>query len=1165
MTSRLKRQSASVVVFSNGPHLYQCLDAVVDTIAADDQVLVIGCGSYELSKSVSEKYPSIQVVSDGNLSQPAMYNRASELATRELVVFLDSSVLVYEGWLDELAGHFSDSSVIAVGPRSNSGSKNQMIDMGCAVTDQFESYGEFAYAWRMAHCGQSSLASALDGFCVVIRYSLFGAVGGFDDCYQSIDFAFQDLFMKLREIEGQVLIANGCYLKSNPVDLDSDQSQSNQGGVSSDLSHFRSKWGCDQVPPVCLLSVCLIVKDEEQLLAGCLASVAEIADEIIVYDTGSQDSTKEIARSFGAKVIEGYWDESFARARNAALEKASGIWVLSLDADERLMGDLESVRARLSDRNSVVEAFLVSIENLHGAGNARSVHTAVRLFKRLAGTWKHRLHEQVVASDLSGRKLVVGYLSGARIIHHGYSSEIFDAKNKSERNLRIAEISLEDDDMNQSYALMNYGRALESAGRSDEATEILLQAAEIATDPITKRLAVKNLIYILARLGRFDESLEQVDHLRKISNTQIAADVAEGRVRISMGDIEQGLALLDKVPLLARDDEGMEYGTHILAGIKGEALASVGRFDEASQVVIEAIRSEGILEADLGELTLWVLKAGKSPKVIAEAMKVSDLKPILGRLLRQSPEIADVVLEGIWGRFNDRLEPLAAAARIAPKLPVARALVWSARLRRSGLSAQCPLVSIGRDENIDPRLRILACAAAFGSFGDREVVGSFRDALSGLDEGQKFQAIEEVGRIAPGLINAEPIEKSWPDPLLEDNNAVRANRDGSETVNMKRVEISKVPRRGGVNIVGSFTQRSTYGEVARTLARSLALEGVKVCTLNYGSDGISTSVDWHQFGTQNLPFDVNIMVLAPGQLANFTLDFGVEAFEGRYMVGYWCWDYDRPCDDMIIASKMLHEIWTPSSFSANAIRQITDRIVSRMLLPIDAPKLNEDFGDDFSMVTFMAHLDFAEGIERQNIYGLVEAYRAAFADEESARLVIGYRHGSKFADGLRVLAGSISDRKDIRIIDEDVTGEDSIFDALNSKFACLVSLCKSEGTGLYLSKAMGAGIPTISTDYSYSAELQSSKDSFLVPFVLSETISEGGFGAGGGRWAEPNLTDVTRFMKLVASQPMLAKLRATRAKERYNRQFLPLRAAGSIRNRLRSIEHSRHGESLTRT
>ena len=389
--------------------------------------------------------------------------------------------------------------------------------------------------------------------------------------------------------------------------------------------------------PLCLLSVCLIVKDEEQMLGSCLESVADLADEIVVYDTGSTDRTLDIARAAGARVVEGYWDDSFARARNAALELAVGDWVLSIDADERFLADPTSLRTLLADRRSDLEAYLVAIENLQGVGNARSVHTAIRLFRRGSVRWQHRLHEQVVAADDPGRRLRIGYLSGSRIIHHGYTAEVFDSKNKSERNLVLARAALADEDLSQAYAMMNYGRALESAGRSVEAVETLQEATAIADDPITKRMAVKNLVFILGRLGRFDEALVELVALREVSVSQIGVDIAEGRLRVAMGDAEAGLSLLARVPPRGRDDDGVEYAAHMLAAIRGEALASLGRFAEAADVVLDAVRSEGVLEADLGELAYWLVRAKRSPSEIAAALEVADLMPVLGRVLRQTP------------------------------------------------------------------------------------------------------------------------------------------------------------------------------------------------------------------------------------------------------------------------------------------------------------------------------------------------------------------------------------------------------------------------------------------------------------------------------------------------------------------------------------------------
>ena len=94
------------------------------------------------------------------------------------------------------------------------------------------------------------------------------------------------------------------------------------------------------------LSLCMIVRDEEEMLPRCLAAVAPAVDEIIIVDTGSTDRTIEIAHEFGAKVIEREWTGSFSDARNVSFEAATSDWIIYLDADEVLVAeDVHRLRA----------------------------------------------------------------------------------------------------------------------------------------------------------------------------------------------------------------------------------------------------------------------------------------------------------------------------------------------------------------------------------------------------------------------------------------------------------------------------------------------------------------------------------------------------------------------------------------------------------------------------------------------------------------------------------------------------------------------------------------------------------------------------------------------------------------------------------------------------
>jgi GT2 family glycosyltransferase/tetratricopeptide (TPR) repeat protein len=1124
--------------------------------------VVVDNGSSDETSIELAQYPWVEVVSNSvNRGFAPGCNQGANVATGEVIVFLNNDTIVFDGWLDELVSSFEDPSVGAVGPRSNNVSGHQWIPDVSYRNEEPASIGEFATAWRQAHAGRTSECSRLVGFCLAVRADVFRSVNGFDELYAIGGFEDDDLCMKIRATGARLLVAHGSFVH-HIAHATFDASEVNwQHYQRQNQRRFRAKWGVDEVPAHCLLSVCLIVKDEEDLLGSCLESVVDLADEIVVYDTGSKDRTVEIARRAGARVIEGYWDDSFARARNAALESARGDWVLSLDADETFLADPQALRTLLADRRSDMEGYLVAIENLHGAGSARSVHTAVRLFRRTSCSWRHRLHEQIVAADDPGRQLKIGYLSGFRIIHRGYVAEVFGAKNKAERNLALARASLDDGDLNHAYALMNYGRALESAGQSAEAVETLQEAAQLTSDPIIQRLAVSNLVYILGRLGRFDEALVQVDELRRISISQIAADIAEGRVRISMGDAEAGLSLLARAPLRGRDDDGMEYAAHMLAAMRGEALASLGRFAEAADVVLDVVRSEGVLEADLGEITNWLLRAGRSPSEIGEALDVADLMPVLGRVMRQDPPVADAVLEGIWMRFPDRLEPLAAASRLGPRLIVARALVWSSRLRQRGLGGACPLVAMVNDQDLDPRVRILAGAAAFASFGEHAVVNAVHEARGRLDPLAFAESTEEIGRLAPGFFEASHVDAvaTVGQNVPVASRPVERGRPVARATSLSKV--AAITRRGGVNIVAPFESSLVEGCVARVVAKVLTKHAVPVSTTSYSSNGRRGPLEWTHRDEGDYPFDTTLLVITPEELVNFVMDNGAGAFENRYMIGLWLWDLERPSEMMSTAGRMVHEVWVPSAFTVDAVSRATGGRVVKMLFSVESGH-SPNGGIDDGCFIFLTRVDYAAGFERQNPLGVVQAFRTAFRPGEGPRLVIETVHADHYPAEHATLVEAVSDRSDIGVFDDARQGLGGFLSSRAPGESCFVSLHRSEGTGLSLSRAMARGIPTIVTGHSFSVEMQSGRDSFQVSFASVPIPASEYRCAPGGQWAEPDLDEAARTMRLVVEQPKLAMLKSRRAKERGRRQFSAQLSAKLMKDRLAAIDLARHGDAM---
>ena len=81
------------------------------------------------------------------------------------------------------------------------------------------------------------------------------------------------------------------------------------------------------------ISLCLIVKNEEDTLARCLDSVKDLVDEINIVDTGSSDSTKEIAAEYTKRIFNFEWIDHFSQARNYAFQQATMDYIFWLDAE----------------------------------------------------------------------------------------------------------------------------------------------------------------------------------------------------------------------------------------------------------------------------------------------------------------------------------------------------------------------------------------------------------------------------------------------------------------------------------------------------------------------------------------------------------------------------------------------------------------------------------------------------------------------------------------------------------------------------------------------------------------------------------------------------------------------------------------------------------------
>lgn len=206
------------------------------------------------------------------------------------------------------------------------------------------------------------------------------------------------------------------------------------------------------------ISLCMIVRDEEQTLARCLDSVAGLVDEIVVTDTGSADRTKEIAAQYG-RVVDFPWCDDFAAARNFSFAQATKDYILWLDADDVMEpADQERFAQLKAGLDGTADVVLLPYHTaLDENGQPAFTYFRERLLRRAAGfQWEGAVHECITPR---GR---VRY-GEAAVTHRKEKAA------DSDRNLRIYQAQLARGKIFSAREQFYYARELFAHGRYHEA------------------------------------------------------------------------------------------------------------------------------------------------------------------------------------------------------------------------------------------------------------------------------------------------------------------------------------------------------------------------------------------------------------------------------------------------------------------------------------------------------------------------------------------------------------------------------------------------------------------------------------------------------------------------------------------------------------------------
>lgn len=247
------------------------------------------------------------------------------------------------------------------------------------------------------------------------------------------------------------------------------------------------------------LSCSLIVRNAQQSLDRVLASVRLYVDELVVVDTGSTDDTIGVAGQYADRVETITWPESFAAARNKALELCTGEWVMYLDSDDELLNGA-AIRPAIEATNPNVGMFLLRyVTAVDRNGDPEMDFWRERIVRQGYCTWKGRAHEVLLPTVQTHYER----LAEPWVLHHGHGS----SKTSLARNIALLHMDLKDDPK-ETRTMFYLGRDLILLGRLDQGRKMLQRYMKTATWPDEMYIAQSLISYCYRYAGLYKEAFD---------------------------------------------------------------------------------------------------------------------------------------------------------------------------------------------------------------------------------------------------------------------------------------------------------------------------------------------------------------------------------------------------------------------------------------------------------------------------------------------------------------------------------------------------------------------------------------------------------------------------------------------------------------------------------
>ena len=245
------------------------------------------------------------------------------------------------------------------------------------------------------------------------------------------------------------------------------------------------------------ISLCMIVKNEEKYLRGCLESVKDLVDEMIIVDTGSTDKTIDIANEFSAKIYNFKWCNDFSKARNESIKHANYEWILYLDADEQIEKKYHKQLKEFSKQKDF-GALVFKLKCYTDQNDSTKFYYSYyrRMFRNIEGIkFYGKVHEQITVSleELGVKSCLID----CEIEHLGYATSKAVLDEKKKRNLELLLSHLKDDDSDW-YSWHQLGTTYASMHDYEKAKNPLKKAIQMEKTSQSTKARSFNILSIIA-------------------------------------------------------------------------------------------------------------------------------------------------------------------------------------------------------------------------------------------------------------------------------------------------------------------------------------------------------------------------------------------------------------------------------------------------------------------------------------------------------------------------------------------------------------------------------------------------------------------------------------------------------------------------------------------